>query len=546
VGGGGRVVAGRGGPGLRTALVAAALFLLGVGVDLHFGRQGFLPLDQSISFDGGWRVMNGQLPFRDFTTPNGVVPLLMQVPFFRLLGVTWFAMCLHAAVVNGVACVAVFAFLRLCGSTLWQAAAFGALNAVFFYPPTGTPFSDQHSFFFTLLMFVAVALGTVSPNRALATVAWFLVPALFLLGFLSCQIPTAFAALCVAAWVVVNPRRAVGWIVPIAAGTCAVAVVLLLIAALGHVDLRSAFDHMVLSPIHQGGSRTPTPGLLSPVRMVLGTIRRLPAWAQLWSLDAALVSLLFLPFVARRSRIWRLHAWALVSLVATTGAFVAYSKTQIDTGLALAMLIAGVGAVVLAHAVEGIEVGDTARQRLRVIGAVVVLALATRDAIRFTRQVDVPGTVHKHYDAQQAIAAAGKLPPAMSFMRWSRGASQYEPEEFAALVRYLHDADGDFLLIGDSSILYGLTGRVSPSPVLFFDFGLTVPRSESPGFALFETDLIARMRNFGVRRVVLEGSSTWGGLSLGALPTVKRWTVEQGCGERAFGGVRVLEMCSPR
>ena len=89
--------------------------------------------------------MNGQLPFRDFTTPNGVVPLLMQVPFFRLLGVTWFAMCLHAAVVNGVACVAVFAFLRLCGSALWQAAAFGALNAVFFYPPTGTPFSDSCS-----------------------------------------------------------------------------------------------------------------------------------------------------------------------------------------------------------------------------------------------------------------------------------------------------------------------------------------------------------------------------------------------------------------
>ena len=43
-----------GGAGLtRTAMVAASLFVLGV-VNLYFGRQGFLPLDQSISFDGGW------------------------------------------------------------------------------------------------------------------------------------------------------------------------------------------------------------------------------------------------------------------------------------------------------------------------------------------------------------------------------------------------------------------------------------------------------------------------------------------------------------
>src|SRR5438093_1441689 len=82
-------------------------------------------------------------------------PSVMQLPFFAVFGVTWFALCLHASVVNGLFVVAVYALLRLCGASRFEAAAFGALSAFFFYPPTGTPFMDQHSFFFMTLMFLA-------------------------------------------------------------------------------------------------------------------------------------------------------------------------------------------------------------------------------------------------------------------------------------------------------------------------------------------------------------------------------------------------------
>jgi hypothetical protein len=98
---------------MRTWLILALLFTLGVAVNLHFGRRGFLPLDQSIVFDGALADAQRQMPFRDFTTPSAITPSAMQVPFFALFGVTWFALCLHAAVVNGLFCVAVYAFLRL-------------------------------------------------------------------------------------------------------------------------------------------------------------------------------------------------------------------------------------------------------------------------------------------------------------------------------------------------------------------------------------------------------------------------------------------------
>jgi hypothetical protein len=340
----------------------------------------------------------------------------------------------------------------------------------------------------------------------------------------------------VAVWVFVNPRRAVEWMTALAAGVVALGAVSFLVAALAHLDLRSAFAHVIATPFQRGSSRTPTPGLLSPLRMVLGTVRRLPMWAHLWSLNAALASLALLPVCAKRNSAWRFHLWALIAMIVSTGGFVAYSKTPIDAGLCLAMAIAGVGAVVLRNA--------TPTRGWRIVAVSIMAIAVARDVIRFVALVDAPGTVHKAFNPKEAAAADGHLPEALSFMRWSRGASYYEPGELTALVRHLRDADGSFLLIGDSAILYGLTGRLSPSPVLWFDPGLTLPRRESPAFAAFEADLIARVRAAGVRRIVLEGPRTWGGVSLSDFPALKELTVAKGCGERVFGGVRVLEMCS--
>jgi hypothetical protein len=93
---------------LKRLELVVGLFVFGTGVNLYFGGRGFMPLDQSVVFDGAWRMVSGQVPFRDFAVPNGIVPSMMQVPFFRVFGVTWFAYCLHASVINGLFCVVAY------------------------------------------------------------------------------------------------------------------------------------------------------------------------------------------------------------------------------------------------------------------------------------------------------------------------------------------------------------------------------------------------------------------------------------------------------
>ena len=84
---------------------------------LHYGRIGFMPLDQSIVFDGAWRILSGQIPFRDFYTPIGLTPIFIQALFFKYFGLSWFCYVLHAAIFNSIFCILIFSILRLLGAS---------------------------------------------------------------------------------------------------------------------------------------------------------------------------------------------------------------------------------------------------------------------------------------------------------------------------------------------------------------------------------------------------------------------------------------------
>jgi hypothetical protein len=518
---------------MRRIATACLLFAIGLASNLTFGRRGFLPLDQSIVFDGGWRIASGQVPFRDFVAPSAHVPSVIQAAFFNAFGVTWFAYCLHASIINGLFAVIVYGLLRIAGSTRIEAAGAGALSTFFFYPPAGTPFMDQHSFLFMTAMFLAVAVGTVAIGAA-ELASWFAVPILFVLGYLSGQIPIAFGALGVVAWVALHPQRAPRWFAALAAGTVVSAAGLFVIHALWGLDWRAAWTYTVALPLQVAGDRTARPGIVGPIRMVAATLVRFPFWVKLWSLDLALIAAIPVIVLHRTRPRWALQAWLLIVCILTTAAFLAFTRTLMQTGLALTMVIVGV-------AMAG------TREALPTIIATPLIAMlslaAIRDTVVFAINVDAPRLEHVQYNPEEARRAEGHLPPGLEFIRWSRGPSGLDADELTALVRFLRDADGNFLLIGDSSILYGLTGKPSVSPVLWMDPRLSMPHPEAPEFAAFERDLIERARRNNVHRVVIDRPQTWTHLRLEHFPQIVSLTRNGACGEHTFGVARVLEVC---
>jgi hypothetical protein len=67
---------------------------------------------------------------------------------------------------------------------------------------------------------------------------------------------------------------------------------------------------------------------------------------------------------------------------------------------------------------------------------------------------------------------------------------------------------GNFLLIGDESILYGLTGRPSPAPVLWYHPGLTFRDTEATFIRLEQLFDKALVRH-SVRWVVIPEHPSW-------------------------------------
>ena len=138
------------------AVLLATLLALSFYAVLLSGERGFFPLDQSIVFDGGYRLLSGQTPYRDFLIPIGPVVFWIQAMFFELMGIGYFSYVFGAAVVNVLATACSVAVLRLlfpASKPLSYVA--GLLTAVWFYAPFGTPWPEQTAFFFA---FVALAL----------------------------------------------------------------------------------------------------------------------------------------------------------------------------------------------------------------------------------------------------------------------------------------------------------------------------------------------------------------------------------------------------
>lgn len=183
-------------------LAYAAICALAVLLNQYFGYIGYMPLDQSIVFNGAWRILNGQIPYVDFWTPFGLVPMLLQAAMFHAVGITWTSYVLHASLVSAFfACCVLFAGTRL-GLRMPFAVLYAAIAAIIGYPPMGTPYIDTHAAILSAIMILAVLFGIFDPRQR--RLWWALAPPLAILAFLSKQIPSLYAVLfCGAAMVAV-------------------------------------------------------------------------------------------------------------------------------------------------------------------------------------------------------------------------------------------------------------------------------------------------------------------------------------------------------
>jgi hypothetical protein len=544
-------------PGLD-ALLAAAVALAGVALGLHYARMGFMPLDHSVVFDGGWRTLCGQVPFRDYHAPSGITPALMQAPFFAVLGVSWFAYALHAALVNGAFGALGYALLVRLGLARPAAAVYGLLGTVVLYPPMGVPLMDEHSFFFALLALALAVWAATAARSRRETAAWLLLPAVTLAGYLSKQVPAIFLPPVIVALALRGSlRESARRIGLMAAGTLAMLIAVAALVPLLGIDLERLRLYWFELPAEVGALRLERfGGIAGRLQRVRDAVEILDSLAVPLTLVAAapvLVAGLALWIAGRRRNgieaVRRAHLApgvvqaALLALVvlAIDLAYIALTNNQPEIGaglLYLALGLAHLGLFLLARLAR-----PALAATLRVAG-VVLLVGAVADAWSFDREFNRTRSANDYtFDPALAASVADELPAGLRFLRWSVPPHYtYTPRDLDELIAFLAARPDPFLLLGDTSILYGLAGKPSTMPSLWFHPRAALPMEDDPRFGAYEDLVLESMRRHGVRFVVQEGERTWMHRRLDQFPRLSALVAERTAHRHTFGPFTVYEL----
>tara|TARA_B100000780_G_scaffold274202_1_gene238873 strand:- start:1604 stop:3205 length:1602 start_codon:yes stop_codon:yes gene_type:complete len=171
-----------------TNFLTILIFFIALFVSQIFGNRGVFPIDSFSHFDTGYRVLNGELPFRDYWAVSGPLIDFFQAFLFFVFGINWQIYLLSASILNGFFAVLTFNLLLKFKLEKKFSFFYAICLAVLAYPSSGTSFVDHHSTFLSVISiyFLIFAIKTEK------LIYWFFLPLVFSFAFLSKQVPATY------------------------------------------------------------------------------------------------------------------------------------------------------------------------------------------------------------------------------------------------------------------------------------------------------------------------------------------------------------------
>lgn len=506
---------------LLDALLAIPILCFGTLYCMHYGYHGLHPLDSGIVFEGAWRLMCGEQFITDFDTPNGFVPIQIQVLFFKLFGVNWWAYRLHAGIFNGLFGLMVFWILGMAGSQRLVSFTMAVLSCVVFYPPMGVPYMEQHAFFF-LLLGVALTLRALRPG---ARVHWWLalVPATWMLAILSKQNPGLLSpVVCGIAWLGFGGQRRLGATV-MGMGMGLLAGIIVFFGVIGMPwELTAAnwadfWEHFWALPQEVGAERLAEwPfGRMQTVRMLLW----LPYQVLLPLVNFQFRFLLIVPVaMAAVEWTWRrikgyppMHGYSLgnvflgIGLVLLCTFFMRTSQNQLENGLCLAFLAVGLGMV---HWERWFREGMLAARWPALatwawrVCWVFLVGTSVLAGIQFDRNTNQTRLVLDIPAAAQANSLAAPKGGIDGLEFWAP--YEYGFLDPGRLLSWLDRHPGEVMYWGDMRFLMALSERQDPLPFLWIHPGLTLSVDADGAVEEYDQELLAGLRDADPRYAIFE------------------------------------------
>lgn len=158
-------------------------------INYHFGFLGFNYIDSFQNIAGGKKVLDGQIPFKDYwVADSGPMMDLMQGFFFKLLDVSWRSLVINASITNVIFAATIFWFCKIIEIDLIPKIVLPIIGATIMYPTSGTPIIDYHALIFSFLGLTCFLYCLKNKKFKLLI----FIPLIFFFSFFFKQVPTSY------------------------------------------------------------------------------------------------------------------------------------------------------------------------------------------------------------------------------------------------------------------------------------------------------------------------------------------------------------------
>jgi len=222
------------------------LALFSFGVNFYYGHIGVNPMDNFVLYNGGYRVLNGYIPFKDYWLITGPLLDYFNAFFFMVLGVTWKSFIFHSSLFNSLIALSTYLiFLDFKLNKLYSF-LYAASFSLLMYPVVGTPFVDHHSTIFVILAFYALIISMQRNNFF----SWFAIPFLLCLAFLSKQTPSAYALILIfiliITYLIFNIEKWKSIVIPLIYGSIFTTIFLVCFLYLTEIPIKNFWTQYIL------------------------------------------------------------------------------------------------------------------------------------------------------------------------------------------------------------------------------------------------------------------------------------------------------------
>ena len=111
----------------------------------YYANKGSFPIESFAHYDISQRILNGDVPFRDYWAVSGIFIDYIQSLFFIIFGNSFQIYVLHASLFNALATLIIFRFFKELSLGNSYSFFYSVCFSFLAYPNSGTLYVDHHA-----------------------------------------------------------------------------------------------------------------------------------------------------------------------------------------------------------------------------------------------------------------------------------------------------------------------------------------------------------------------------------------------------------------